>query len=185
MQIVETELQGAYCVDLDKHRDERGFFARQWCARELNEVGLPGRIAQVNVCFNPRKGTLRGMHYQLPPHAETKFVRCLRGAVYDVIIDLRPESSTYRQWAGFELTEDNRRMLCVPPLFAHGYLTLTDDAEILYLVSEFYAPGAERGIRYNDPQVAVEWPSEPRLISEKDNNWPLLAPAGPEHGGFA
>lgn len=174
MRIVDTDIKGVVCVELEEHRDDRGFFARQWCARELSDAGFTGRIAQANVCFNPRKGTLRGMHWQMAPHAETKFVRCTRGAIYDVVVDLRPDSCTRGGWIGRELTQDNRVMLCVPPLCAHGYLTLSDDAEILYLVSEFYAPAAECGIRYDDPRVAIRWPFEPVLVSDKDRAWPAL-----------
>lgn len=172
MIFTETKLAGAYIIDIEPRRDERGFFTRTWCRREFEEHGLNPTVVQANLSHNIRRGTLRGMHYQLPPYGETKLVRCVRGAIYDVIIDLRPESPTFGQWVGVELTEDNYRMLYVPEQFAHGFQTLTDDADVAYQVSEFYTPGAERGIRYNDPAFAIEWPLEVTVISQKDQNWP-------------
>ena len=169
----ETELPGAYTIDVDPRRDERGFFARAWCAEEFSQHDLVTRVAQANVSYNVRRGTLRGMHYQLPPHAEVKIVRCTRGAIYDVIVDLRPASPTYRRWIGVELTADNRRMLYVPEGFAHGFQTLEDDTEAFYQVSEFYAPGAERGLRWDDPAFGIEWPlPESPILSDKDRAWP-------------
>lgn len=174
MFFTETKLAGAYTLDIDKKADNRGFFARIFCARELAEVGLKPDVAQVNICFNPTQGTLRGMHFQIPPATETKLVRCTRGAIYDVIVDLRPDSPTYLQHVGVELTADNYRALFVPQMFAHGYQTLTPDAEVSYIVSEFYTPGCERGLRHNDPKLNIEWPLPVNLISEKDSQWPLL-----------
>ncbi|MGV6860090.1 MAG: dTDP-4-dehydrorhamnose 3,5-epimerase [bacterium] len=175
MKFTETRLQGAYIVDMDPIRDERGYFARVWCAREFEAQGLNTDLKQCNVAYNNSKGTLRGMHYQHQPHAEVKLVRCTRGAIYDVIVDLRPGSSTYLGWTGVELTEENHRMLYVPEGFAHGYLTLLDDSELFYQVSAFYAPGAEGGVRWDDPAVGIEWPEAGELIiSPKDSEWPLL-----------
>jgi dTDP-4-dehydrorhamnose 3,5-epimerase len=173
MIFTETELPGAYTIDIDPREDERGFFARAWCAEEFAQYDLVTRVAQSNVSYNARRGTLRGMHYQVPPHAEVKIVRCTRGAIYDVIVDLRPESSTHRRWIGVELSADNRRMLYVPEGFAHGFQTLEDDTEAFYQVSEFYAPGAERGLRWNDPALGIEWPlPDDPIVSEKDRTWP-------------
>jgi dTDP-4-dehydrorhamnose 3,5-epimerase len=169
----ETALPGAYVIDLERIEDERGFFARAWCERELTEHGLETRIAQSNVSFNKHKGTLRGMHFQRPPHQETKLIRCIRGGLFDVIIDLRPDSTGYKRWMGVELTADNRRMLYVPRGFAHGFQTLEDDTETFYMVSEFYTPEAEGGVRWDDPAFTVEWPlGPPTEISEKDQQWP-------------
>lgn len=168
----ETSLKGAYVIDLEPHQDERGFFARTFCGREFEEHGLISRLVQANISFNHKKGTLRGMHYQLAPFAETKLVRCTRGALYDVIIDVRPDSPTYKQWFGVELTGDNHRMLYVPEGFAHGFQTLEDNTEATYQVSEFYAPGYEQGVRYNDPAFAIQWLLEVQVISDKDRSWP-------------
>jgi dTDP-4-dehydrorhamnose 3,5-epimerase len=169
----ETDLKDAFVVDLERREDERGFFARTWCANEFAGAGLSTRLVQCNVSFNRYRGTLRGMHYQVAPHAEVKLVRCTRGAIYDVIIDLRPESPTYKRWEGFELSAGNGRALYVPEGFAHGYQTLTDEVETFYQVSEFYAPGAERGVRWNDPAFGVEWPlPDDPIMSEKDKVWP-------------
>jgi dTDP-4-dehydrorhamnose 3,5-epimerase len=173
----ETKLGGAFVIDLERREDERGFFARAWCEREFSEHGLETRHAQSNVAFNRHRGTLRGMHYQLPPHAETKLVSCFRGSIYDVIIDLRPDSATFKQWLGVELTAENRRMLLVPEGFAHGYQTLEDDVEIFYQVSEFYAPEAEGGVRWDDSAFGIQWPeAAERIISEKDRAWPDFRP---------
>ncbi|HEX2111114.1 MAG TPA: dTDP-4-dehydrorhamnose 3,5-epimerase [Gaiellaceae bacterium] len=173
MIFTETDLKDAFVVDLERREDERGFFARAWCANEFADAGLSTRLVQCNVSFNRYRGTLRGMHYQVAPHAEVKLVRCTRGAIYDVIIDLRPESPTYKQWEGFELSAGNGRALYVPEGFAHGYQTLTDEVETFYQVSEFYAPGAERGVRWNDPAFGVEWPlPDDPIMSEKDKTWP-------------
>ncbi len=176
MIFCETHLKGAYVIDLEKIGDPRGFFARGWCRREFAEQGLNPQVVQSNVSFNRVEGTLRGMHYQVAPFEETKLVRCTRGAIYDVIIDLRPESPTYMQWFGVELTADNYTMLYVPENFAHGFQTLTDQAEVIYHVSQFYAPQAERGVRYDDPAFGIEWPQAVRVISDKDKGWPDYRP---------
>jgi dTDP-4-dehydrorhamnose 3,5-epimerase len=169
----ETRLAGAYVVDLERREDERGFFARAWCANEFAEHGLATRLVQVNVSFNERQGTVRGMHFQIEPHAEAKLVRCTRGAVYDVIVDLRPASSTFKQWVGVELTADNRRAVYVPEGFAHGYQTLVPKTETFYQVSEFYAPDAERGVRWDDPAFGIDWPDPVgAFLSAKDRSWP-------------
>ena len=169
-----TPLKGSYTIDLDKRGDERGFFARFFCQKEFDEHHLSKEFVQINNSVSTKKGTLRGMHYQLPPTAEIKLVRCIRGALFDVIIDMRPDSPSFKQWFGEELTADNRRMMYVPKGFAHGLLTLTDNTEVLYLVSAFYSPENERGIRFNDPAVGIDWPCKPDEISQKDQNWPDL-----------
>ncbi|MDW8201018.1 MAG: dTDP-4-dehydrorhamnose 3,5-epimerase [Cyanobacteriota bacterium SKYGB_h_bin112] len=174
MLFEETKLHGAFIIDLDKKSDARGYFARGFCAKEFEEHGLKSTIAQCNISFNHKQGTLRGMHYQVAPATETKLIRCTRGAVYDVIIDLRPDSPTYLQHIGVELTSENGRALYVPEMFAHGYQTLTDDAEVMYAVSEFYTQSSERGARYNDPKFGIEWPLPVVVISDKDANWPLF-----------
>jgi dTDP-4-dehydrorhamnose 3,5-epimerase len=174
MLFTETKLNGAFIIDLELKSDDRGFFARTFCAKEFEAHGLKPAVSQCNLSFNHKAGTLRGMHYQVTPACETKLVRCTRGAVYDVIIDLRPDSPTYRQHIGVELSADNRRALYVPEMFAHGYQTLTDDAEVVYQVTEFYTPGYERGARYNDPAFGIEWPMPVAVISDKDANWPLV-----------
>ncbi len=171
-----TPLAGAVVVELEERSDERGFFARTYCANEFAEAGLKAVVAQANVSFNHKAGTLRGMHYQLPPAAETKLVRCTRGAIYDCIVDLRQGSPTYLQSFGIELTEQNRLALYVPEMFAHGYLTLSGGAEVVYQVGEFYTPGFERGIRYDDPALGIEWPRSIEVISEKDLGWSPFAP---------
>jgi dTDP-4-dehydrorhamnose 3,5-epimerase len=169
----QTRLEGAFLVDLERREDERGFFARTWCADEFADHGLVNRVVQANVSWNAQQGTLRGMHFQHPPHAETKLVRCTRGAIYDVIVDLRPDSETYKQWLGVELTDENRRALFVPERFAHGYQTLVPDSEIIYQVSAAYAPQAEGGVRWDDPAFGIEWPDAGNaLLSDKDRSWP-------------
>jgi dTDP-4-dehydrorhamnose 3,5-epimerase len=175
MIFTETRLPGAYVIEPQLLQDERGFFARSWCQREFESHGLTSRVVQANISYNKRKGTLRGMHYQLAPHAEAKLVRCTRGAILDVIADLRPDSETAGQWIAVELTADNRRMLYVPEGFAHGFQTLVDDTEVTYQVTEFYTPGAERGVRYDDPALGISWPLEVTVISEKDRSWPAYA----------
>lgn len=171
MKFTETELKGAVIVEIEKLTDERGFFARSYCRKEFEAHGLSPDLVQANVSYNIKKGTLRGMHYQITPYEETKLVRCTRGAIYDVIIDLRPDSETYQKWIGIELTASNYKMLYVPENFGHGFQTLTDDTEVTYQVSQFYTPGAERGIRWNDPVFEINWPVEVTVISEKDRNW--------------
>jgi len=175
----ETGLPGAYLIELERREDERGFFARTYCAEEFAAHGLKPTVVQANLSYNHRAGTLRGMHYQVPPAAETKLVRCTAGAVHDVIVDLRPDSPTYLKHFGVLLTAENRLALYVPELFAHGYLTLTDGAEVVYQVGEFYTPGAERGIRYDDPALAIPWPREVEVISAKDSSWPPFQPERP------
>jgi dTDP-4-dehydrorhamnose 3,5-epimerase len=172
----ELELRGAFVLDLERREDERGFFARTWCANELGEHGLNTRLVQANMSWNPRQGTLRGMHFQHPPHAEAKVVRATRGAIYDVIIDLREGSETYKQWAGVELSADNGRALYVPEGFAHGFQTLVPDVEVHYLVTEFYTPAAEGGVRWDDPAFGIDWPDPANaFLSAKDATWPDFA----------
>ena len=175
MKFRELGLAGAFIVEPERFEDERGFFARAFCRNEFDGQGLNSSVAQCNVAFNARKGTLRGLHYQVPPHAEAKFIRCIRGAIYDVIVDLRHDSPTYLQHFGLELSSENRSALYVPERFAHGYQALTDNAEVFYQVSEFYAPGAERGIRYDDPAIRIEWPLPVTVISDKDASWEAFA----------
>lgn len=175
MKFEETELAGAFVIELEPIRDERGFFARAWCAKEFESAGLTTVHAQTNFSYNGRAGTLRGLHYQLPPHEEVKLVRCIRGSIFDVIVDLREESSTYGRWVGVELSADNRRMFYVPAGFAHAFQTLEDDTEVLYQVNEFYTPGAERGLRFDDPAIGIRWPREVSVISDKDASWPFLS----------
>lgn len=186
MIFTETPLTGAWVLDLERRGDDRGFFARTFCQHEFTDHGLEPVVAQCNLSWNARAGTLRGMHYQLPPAAETKLVRCTAGAIYDVIVDLREGSPTYLQHFGVELTAENRRALYVPALFGHGYQALTDGAEVTYQVGEFYTPGAERGLRHDDPALGIEWPIPVTEISEKDATWPLLdaTPTG-QHAGPA
>lgn len=172
MKFAETPLSGCYVIDLEQIGDDRGFFARSWCSKEFEAVGLGPRICQANVSYNNARGTLRGLHYQLAPHAEAKLVRCTRGAIFDVAVDLRVESPTFRQWFGVELSSENWRMLYIPEGFGHGFQALENDTEIYYLVSEFYTPEAERGARYDDPAFGIEWPTEVTATSEKDANWP-------------
>jgi len=167
----ETKLEGAFVIEPERLGDERGFFARTWCRREFEAHGLNPRLVQCNVSFNRKKGTLRGMHYQAAPHEEAKLVRCTMGAIYDVIIDLRPDSPTFRQWTAVELTEDNRCMLYVPEGFAHGFQTLENDTEVLYQMSEFYHPESARGVRWDDPAFGIEWPIEQLTISSRDRSY--------------
>lgn len=169
-----TPLQGAYTIDLEKRGDDRGFFARLFCENEFASVSLETHFVQINNSSSAKRGTLRGMHYQLPPAAEVKVVRCIKGALYDVIVDLRPDSPTFKQWFGAELSAENRRMMYVPRGFAHGFITLQDDTEAFYLVSSFYSPENERGLRFNDPAIGIQWPLAPTEISDKDKRWPDL-----------
>lgn len=177
MKFTETPVNGAYLIDLDKRGDDRGFFARVFCVREFADQGLATQFVQVNNSLSGVKGTLRGMHYQLPPHAETKVVRCIDGAFWDVILDLREDSPSFGKWFGAELSATNRRMMYVPKGCAHGFITLTEGAESFYLVDEFYSPEYERGVRWNDPNFKIAWPIEPQLISDKDANHPDFDPA--------
>ena len=181
MRFHETKLKGAFLIELERKEDHRGFNARAWDQREFEQAGLTGRLVQQNVIANHQRGTLRGLHFQTPPFAETKLFRVTRGAMFDVIVDLRPESPTYLQWAGFELRADAYTLLYVPERFGQAFLTLEDDTELTYQVSAFYTPGHEGGIRYDDAALGIEWPAEPRVISEKDRSWP---PFDPERAGL-
>ncbi len=172
MIFTETKLKGAFVIEIEQMKDERGSFGRSWCANEMKEHGLNTNISQANVSFNKLKGTLRGMHYQIAPFQEAKLVRCTKGSIYDVIIDLRKDSKTFKQWIGVELSQENYKMLYVPEDFAHGFITLEDSCEINYLMSEFYVPGAGATIRWNDPMFNIEWPFEPIVMSEKDESQP-------------
>ena len=176
MKFSETPLKGAWTIDLEPRGDERGFFARAFCQNEFAEHGLKRDIVQANLSYNPKRATLRGMHYQIPPHAEVKIVRCTRGAIYDVIIDLRAGSPTQFEWFGVELSADNRTALYVPEGFAHGYQSLTEESEVFYLVTEFYAPGSERGIRWDDPRFGIRWPLPDPVLSPKDAAHPDYQP---------
>jgi dTDP-4-dehydrorhamnose 3,5-epimerase len=172
MHFDQAQLQGAWLIEPVPARDHRGFFARTFCVREYAEHGLTTQFVQHSTSQSRTRGTLRGMHFQRAPHGEVKVVRCLKGAIWDVIIDLRPQSPTYRRWQGFELSADNHRQLYVPEGFAHGFQTLADDTEVGYLISAFYAPQAAGGVRYDDPAFAIEWPLAVSEISEKDRTWP-------------
>ena len=170
MTFTETKLKGAFVIDLEPIQDERGFFARTWCKKEFEAHGLNPNLVQCNTSFNKKKGTLRGMHYQTTPYEEAKLIRCTMGSIYDVIIDLRKESDTLRQWYGCELTAQNRKMLYVPEGFAHGFQTLEDNTEVFYQMSEFYHLDYSKGIRWNDPAVGIKWPCKDVIISPKDDN---------------
>lgn len=176
----ETKLEGAYVLEIERREDSRGFFARTFCQREFEAHGLKPLIAQANVAFNHRAGTVRGMHFQYPPAAETKLVRCTRGAILDIIVDLRPESPTYLQHVAVDLTEDNGLSLFVPERFAHGYQVLRDQTETSYQVGEFYAPGFEGGLLFDDPRLSLAWPLPVSVISEKDRQWRPLEETEPE-----
>ena len=178
MIFIETPLPGAFLIEPEPIEDTRGLFVRTWCRRELEAHGLDTRIAQCSTSFNKRKGTLRGMHYQAPPVAETKIVRCTRGAIHDVIIDLRPDAPTFTRHFAVVLTADNRKTLYVPPGFAHGFQTLADDTEVFYQISEFYSPEHARGVRWNDPTFGVRWPDDERTIVDRDRNYPDFAERG-------
>jgi len=172
----ETTLKGAFVIEIEKFEDKRGFFARAWCQKEVEANGLVSRVVQTNISFTKTRGTLRGMHYQVAPYEQVKLVRCTRGVIYDVIIDLRPDSPTFRKWTGVELTAENYTMLYVPENFAHGFQTLENNTEATYQVSQFYSPESERGVRYDDPVFQVEWPLPVAVISEKDIAWPYCSP---------
>jgi len=171
-----SPLSGAYTIDLEPRGDTRGFFARVFCEEEFSTASLQSRFIQVNDSLSAKSGTLRGMHYQLPPAAEVKVVRCIRGALFDVIVDLRPDSPSFKQWYGSELSADNRRMMYVPRGFAHGFITLAEDTEAMYLVSESYSQENERGVRYSEPELGILWPAQPVEVSGKDATWPALDP---------
>ena len=168
----QSPIPGALIIQVKRIEDDRGYFGRMWCTKEFADQGLNSAIVQANVGFSRRKGTLRGMHLQVDPTQEVKVVRCLRGAVFDVVLDLRPSSPTYRRWFGTELSEDDERMLHIPEGCAHGYQTLRDSTEILYTTSAAYAPASARGVRYNDPAFGIAWPLEVTSISQADNSWP-------------
>jgi dTDP-4-dehydrorhamnose 3,5-epimerase len=172
MIFTETTLHGAYIIDIDKKEDERGFYARGFCRNEFESMNLKTNIAQANIIYTKEKATLRGLHLQLPPYVETKLIRCTKGSIFDVIIDLRPGSATYLKHFGIDLTADNFKMVYVPEGFAHGYLTLENDTHVAYHVTEFYTPGFEKGIRWNDPALNIQWPLQPQIISAKDKNFP-------------
>jgi dTDP-4-dehydrorhamnose 3,5-epimerase len=180
MKFTETRLRGAFTVDLERRGDERGYFARTFCQHEFETHGLKPVIAQANLAFNAKKGTLRGMHFQFPPAAETKLVRCPRGAIVDIIVDLRPESPTYMQHVAVELNEENQRALYVPERFAHGYQVLVDATETTYQVGEFYAPQLEGGLKYDDPRLGLSWPLPVTAVSPKDMQWKYLDEAESE-----
>jgi len=176
MKFKETPLKGSFVIEIEPRGDERGFFARAFCKRELAEAGLNPEIVQINNSLSRHRGTLRGIHYQLAPKAEAKIVRCIRGALYDAIVDMRPDSPTFLQHYGVELTSENRQALYVPKGFGHAFLALEDDTETLYLVTEYYAPERERGLRFNDPRLAIPWPIPPTIVSDKDRAWPDFSP---------
>lgn len=180
MIFTETELGGSFIIDVNRLGDNRGFFARSFCQHEFEKHGLKPVIAQANVAFNATKGTLRGMHFQFPPKAETKLVRCTRGAILDIIVDLRPESATYLHHVAVELNADNHRALYVPERFAHGYQVLEDGTETSYQVGEFYSPENEGGLMYNDPKLGLTWPLPVQEMSEKDSKWKLVDEIEPE-----
>ena len=172
MLFTETRLPGVFVVEPQRLEDERGFFARSWCPEEFEAHGLNPRVAQCSISYNKKRGTLRGMHYQIAPHAEAKLVRCTMGAIYDVALDLRPDSPAFRQWASVELTAQSHKMLYIPEGLAHGFQTLTDDAEVFYQISELYHPENARGVRWNDPAFAIEWPLPLTAISQRDSSHP-------------
>jgi len=171
MIFTETKLAGAFVIEPERFEDERGFFARSWSEKEFAERGLSSRVAECNISFNKRKGTLRGMHLQLAPHAQVKIVRCTAGAIFDCIVDLRPQSPTFKQWVGVELSARNRWMLYVPEEFAHGFQTLEDETEVFYQMSEFYAPESATGVRWNDPAFNNEWPLKVEIINSRDASY--------------
>ena len=175
MIFTETELEGAFVIEPERLEDRRGFFARTWCQREFQAHGLNPRLVQCSISFNKKKGTLRGMHYQVPPYEETKLVRCTMGAIYDVIIDLRKHSRTFKRWVAVELTTQNRRALYIPEGLAHGFQTLEDNTEVFYQISEFYHPEASRGVRWNDPAFRIVWPNDIIVVSDKDREYPDFA----------
>ena len=176
MIFTETDLKGAFTIDLEPRHDARGFFSRTFCQEEFVAHGLTPVVAQCNMSYNYKQGTLRGLHYQLPPATEAKLIRCVRGAIRSIIVDLRPDSATYLSHIQVTLSAENRRAIYVPEMFANGYQTLSDEAEAIYQVSEFYTPGRERGLRYSDPRLRITLPLPVSAISEKDAAWPLLEP---------
>ncbi|RKY07690.1 MAG: dTDP-4-dehydrorhamnose 3,5-epimerase [Planctomycetota bacterium] len=175
MIFTETPLKGAYIIEPERIEDKRGFFARAWCAREFAERGLNPNLAQCNISFNKKKGTLRGMHYQAPPHEEAKMLRCTKGSLYDVIVDLRKDSPTFKQWFSVDLTAENRKQLYIPEGFAHGFQTLEDETEIFYQMSEFYHPENARGVRYDDPAFGIEWRPGDMIVSNNDRSFAMTS----------
>ena len=176
----ETILAGAYTVEIDRHQDNRGYFARVFCADTFLAHGLKPVVAQASISYNAKRGTLRGLHFQYPPATENKYVRCTKGAVADVIVDLRPESATYLRHVIVNLSADNGRGLYIPERFAHGFITLTDDTELIYLISNYYTPGAEGGLPHDDPALAISWPTEVRVLSDRDRVWKPYGNIGDE-----
>lgn len=170
MKFTETKLKGAYVIEVEPIADERGFFARSWCQKEFEEHGLNANLVQCNISFNLKKGTLRGMHYQAKPYQEAKLIRCTRGAIYQVVIDIRPDSFTFKQWVAVELTAENRKMLYVPKGMASGFQTLMDNSEVFYQMAEFYHPESAKVVRWDNPAFEIKWPLEVKIISEKDNS---------------
>jgi dTDP-4-dehydrorhamnose 3,5-epimerase len=177
MIFTKTKIPGVFVIELEPRRDERGFFARQWCADEFTRAGLDPRVAQINTARSVSAGTLRGMHYQEAPHAEGKLVRCTRGAVFDVAVDLRADSATFCQWFGIELDDESGRMLYIPEGCGHGYLTLAPNTDLGYQASVPYAPGSARGVRHDDPAFDIVWPAPIKVISAQDQNWPSFPKA--------
>lgn len=172
MRFIETQIKGAFLIELEPNEDERGFFARTFCIEEFKAHGLDFKVVQCSISFNKKKGTLRGMHYQAKPYEEAKIVRCYKGAIYDIILDLRPESESFKKWISAELNENNRRALYIPKGVAHGFQTLADDTEVFYMMDEFYHPEYARGIRWDDPEFKIEWPLPVMCVSERDKNYP-------------
>jgi dTDP-4-dehydrorhamnose 3,5-epimerase len=175
MIFTPTKLPGVFAIDLEKREDARGYFARAWCAKEFADHKLPAFV-QTNMSLCRQKGIIRGLHYQLPPHGEAKYMRCIAGAIFDVVVDIRPDSPTFKKWFGIELTAANRRAIFVPEGLPHAYQALTDDAEVIYSSSCFYTPGAERGVRWNDPAFDINWPIREAIVSDKDAKWPDWKP---------
>jgi dTDP-4-dehydrorhamnose 3,5-epimerase len=177
MRFLPTRLAGAYLIEPELHEDERGFFARTYCQREFAAHNLAHELVQCSCSYNARAGTLRGMHYQLPPFAEVKLIRCTAGAIFDVLVDIRPGSANYGQWVGETLTADNRKLLYIPEGCAHGFISLVDNTEVSYQMNNFYKPDLARGFRWNDPYFAIQWPSEPVVIAPRDRSYPDFTPA--------
>lgn len=174
MKFMETKLKGAYIIELEPISDERGFFARSWCQKEFSDHGLNPNLAQCSISHNIKAGTLRGMHYQAKPYEEAKLVRCTKGAIYDVILDLRPNSETFKEWIAVELTDDQYTMIYIAEGIAHGFLTLKDNTEVFYQISGRYEPQSARGLRWDDPSFSIKWPFNPRIISDRDRNYQIF-----------
>lgn len=179
MILQPTPIPDAYLIELEQHSDERGSFARLWCIEELKAQGIDVTFVQANASFSEHRGTMRGLHYQRAPYREAKLIHCTRGAIFDVLVDMRPRSDAYLHWFGAELSAENRRQMFVPEGCAHGYLTLTDGAEVEYVVSSPYRPSAETGIRYDDPTLGIQWPVPVTVVSPKDRSWPDVVPEPP------